>query len=179
MSFLVWTFNHSLLLALKMINTTGFEQLIGSNVDETKNIFLSCMTREAISFFNINEFPESKGIYLIYKNNMLNNPIYIGSAYAETRTLKMRCRQYLQKGSGGESFRGKIEDLKGINNSQAIEFIKNNFSAKFIELPNENEDKIKQLEQLAIWGFSPKLNFILKRFIYGNVNFKYQANKAN
>ena len=92
--------------------------------------------------------------------------IYIGSASVNERTIKKRCQQYLQKGNGGESFRGKIETLKEISSDEAIKFIKDNISAKFINYNDLEEDSIKQLEQIAICCYQRVLNFILKKFDY-------------
>jgi len=75
----------------------------------------------------------------------------------------------LQKGNGGSSFRGKIEQLKNISTDEAIAFIKNNISAKFIDYKKLEENRIKQLEQIAIVSCQPPLNFMLNQFNYQNL----------
>ncbi len=149
-----------------MINTNNFDQLICGQPEQAREIFSTYLNADPVSFERISDFPGTTGIYFIYKNGDQAVPIYIGSAFAENRSLKIRCGQYLQRGSGGESLRGKIEILKEISDLQAIEYIKTNFTAKFIQLPSVEENKIKQIEQIAIWAYSPRLNFILKCFNY-------------
>ena len=152
-----------------MINTETFESLLNCDQSESERIFLKAISNYFISFSDINNFPHQKGLYFIYRNELLDTPLYIGSAYAKTRTIKKRCMQYLQKGSGGESFRGKIESLNRVDSSTAINEIKENYSIKFIIL-NKEEREIKQIEQFAIWCFSPKYNFILKHFEFDGLS---------
>ena len=145
-----------------MLNANNFESLIKST-HKDKEYFQSLLSKERIDFKDISNFPKERGLYFLFYQDIL---LYIGSASAQSRTIKIRCQQYLQKGSGGESFRGKIEKLKEISPNEAIEFIKNNISAKFINYNNLDENGIKQLEQIAICYYQPTLNFILKKFDY-------------
>jgi hypothetical protein len=73
-------------------------------------------------------------------------------------------------GSGGNSFRGKISNLKNISNKDAIEYIKNNVKARFIDLENFDYNTIKQLEQISVWAYQPPLNFILKKFNFKQID---------
>jgi len=147
-----------------MLNVTNFEMLIKQS-NKDKEYFQSLLS-EVIEFRDISQFPNNKGLYFLYVGNIL---LYIGSVSANKRTIKIRCQQYLQKGSGGESFRGKIEKLQKISADNAIKFIKDNISAKFINYNHLDTDHIKQLEQIAICCYQPTLNFILKKFDYRNL----------
>jgi len=146
-----------------MLNTDNFTDLINSAYREDKEYFQSLLSKNHLDFRNISTFPKERGLYFLFWKEIL---LYIGSASAQSRTIKIRCQQYIQQGSGGESFRGKIEILRDISSNEAIEFIKNNISAKFINYDKLNEDSIKQLEQVAIYCYQPVLNFILKKFDY-------------
>ena len=146
-----------------MLNTDNFTDLINSACREDKEYFQPLLSKNQFDFKNISIFPKERGLYFLFYKDIL---LYIGSASAQSRTIKIRCQQYLQQGSGGESFRGKIEILKSVSSNEAIEFIKNNISAKFINYDNLDEDSIKQLEQIAICCYQPVLNFILKKFDY-------------
>lgn len=131
-----------------------------------RDYFIDLLTPKYIFFNEISSFPEYKGLYFLYYNSTL---LYIGSASAEERTVRIRCQQYLQKGNGGNSFRGKIEQLKKISTEETIEFIKKNISAKFIDYKEQEKNKIKQLEQIAILSYQPPLNFMLNQFSYQNL----------
>jgi len=145
-----------------MFNSNNFDDIITLN-DTDKNHFKLLLSEHFINFSDISDFPNNKGLYFLFYQNIL---IYIGSASTTGRTIKIRCQQYLQKGNGGESFRGKIELLKKISSDEAIQFIKENISAKFIDCNNLDKDNILQLEQVAICCYQPLLNFILKKFNY-------------
>ena len=150
-----------------MLNTNDFESLIKFvHNKNNKEYFQDLLSENQISFNNISNFPKEKGLYFLYYQNIL---LYIGSASASSRTIQIRCKQYLQKGNGGESFRGKIEKLQNIQVEEAIEFIKNNISAKFITFDNLDVGHIKQLEQVAICCYQSPLNFILEKFNYKNL----------
>ena len=125
-----------------MLNATNFLALITPS-ETTKIYFEKMLTSELTSFNDISNFPNYKGLYFLYYESTL---LYIGSASAENRTVKKRCQQYIQQGNGGNSFRGKIELLQNIPSGQAIKFIKMNIQAKFIDLSEIQENKIKQLE---------------------------------
>ncbi len=147
-----------------MLNTSNYKTMLSANPNTTRTTFSKKIVSE-VSFNNIEDFPTTKGIYFIYEKPDLEHPIYIGST---ARDFKTRCRQYLQDGNGGESFRGKISALQGCKTTDAITWIKSNCSAKFLVLNDGNHQN--QLEQIAIWCFSPKLNFILNNFEYHHTN---------
>lgn len=157
-----------------MLNTTNFLALITPS-ETTKIYFEKMLTSELTSFSDISNFPNYKGLYFLYYESTL---LYIGSASAESRTVKKRCQQYIQQGNGGNSFRGKIELLQNIPPGQAIKFIKMNIQAKFIDLSEIQENKIKQLEQVAIYACQPPLNFVLNKFDYKNLDVE-QKNWQN
>jgi hypothetical protein len=153
-----------------MLNTNNFESLIKPVQNKNnKKYFQDLLSKNQINFNDINNFPKEKGLYFLYYQKIL---LYIGSASASSRTIQIRCRQYLQRGSGGESFRGKIEKLRSITAVKAIEFVQNNISAKFITFDNLEVEHIKQLEQIAICCYQPPLNFILKKFDYKNLQIE-------
>ena len=158
-----------------MLNTINFENFI-KKPSLDKECFEKLLTSEFTNFNDISNFPNYKGLYFLYYDSIL---LYIGSANAEKRTIKIRCRQYLQKGSGGKSFRGKIEQLKNIPAEEAIKFIKQKISAKFINFSELEKNKILQLEQIAIFSYQPTLNFMLNKFDYENLKVEYsEANKT-
>jgi len=151
-----------------MLNCNSFLEVINAEEGEIKNQFYTALSEE-VSFLDIDSFPEYRGIYFLFLNNEERNLLYIGSAYGIKRNIKQRCMQYLQKGDGGDSFRGKISILKNISDEEAIIFITDNVVAKFIEMSKFDEQAIKQIEQVAIWGYQPPMNFILKKFDFKQV----------
>ena len=79
-----------------MLNINNFESLI-KLTHKDKEYFQSLLSKEKVGFTDISNFPEARGLYfLFYKDTLL----YIGSVSANDRTIKIRCQQYLHKGSG-------------------------------------------------------------------------------
>lgn len=120
---------------------------------------ITSLLSEPMSFSCIKFFPDDRGIYFLYLKDT-GELLYIGSAYAEKRSLRKRCIQYLQIGSGSNSFTGKIATLNGTTRTEAIEFVRGNVEARFIVTTGLSEKEIRQHECLSIWSFRPKLNFI-------------------
>ena len=149
-----------------MFNTQNFDEFIKSNPKLIREEFDKVLTTN-IDFLTIEKFPKERGLYFLYLSDSENTLLYIGSTYGGNRTIYERCRQYLQKGCGGESFRGKIANLKNISEDDAVQFIKDKVKAKFILLNDFEEIAIRQIEQVAVWSYQPPLNFVLKKF-----NFK-------
>ena len=141
-----------------MLNSQDFLSLTASDPLAAATSITSLLS-EAVPFTRTEDFPQERGIYFLYLKNQ-DVLLYIGSAYANNRHMKKRCQQYLQQGSGGESFTGKLARLKNLTRIEAIEFVRNNIEAKFIVANGQPEAIIKQRELLSIWAFRPLLNFI-------------------
>jgi hypothetical protein len=141
-----------------VLNSHNFQSLITSSPSNSAAIITNWLS-PTVAFSRIEDFPKRKGIYFLHLKD--GGPLlYIGAAYAGNRDLKTRCSQYLQQGSGGESFTGKLATLKNISRSDAITFVRDNIEAKFLFANNLAEQVIKQRELLCIWAFHPPLNFI-------------------
>lgn len=76
----------------------------------------------------------------------------------------------VNKSSGG-TLRRKIECVTGWNSIVAIDYIKSNLSAKFID--DIQFDKLKFIEEVAIWAYQPKLNAVKESSSFFN-NICYQ-----
>lgn len=142
-----------------MLNSQDFRSLIASDpVVAAKKI--NSLLNEAIPFTRIDDFPQERGLYFLYLKDQ-TKLLYIGSAYADKRHLKKRCQQYLQHGSGGNSFTGKLAQLQNMTRADSIDFVRNNVEARFIIVTNGLPAAIiKQRELLSIWALRPPLNFI-------------------
>ena len=152
-----------------MFNSNDFNEVISSNPKKIQFQISESLSEEML-FTDIDNFPKYKGIYFLFLNTTNKELLYIGSVYANNRSIKDRLQQYLQLGSGGESFRGKIASLNNISDSDAIEFIKTTVTAKFIDMNKFDKDSIKQIEQVAIWANQPPLNYILKKFDFTQID---------
>lgn len=141
-----------------MLNCDDFDSLMLSCPMTAANA-ISALLSESTAFSDIENFATHRGVYFLYLTDG-GALLYIGSAYAMRRTIKNRCRQYLQEGNGGDSFVGKIAYLKNISRDKAIDFIRNNVEARFIFCSDLGEQVIQQRERLCIWAFRPLLNFI-------------------
>ena len=147
-----------------MLNIKNYDDFINCTVDETKKIINNKLSKERISFDNINKFSNKNGLYFIFLNEMV---FYIGKA--DKQDIQTRCKQYLNKSSGG-TLRKKIECIKECNSEMAIEYIKTNLSARFVEI--DTIDNIPMIEEIAIWAFQPKLNVIKPTvFSYQKLSF--------
>ena len=139
--------------------------MLRSNEACSINLELTCVlnNQEATSFRNIDQFPRSRGVYLLYLGDGQNSkPIYIGCAKDNDRTIQIRCKQYLMSGNGGDSFRGKIEAFLNVNSESTISYIKENVSAKFVIMDDTDSDEILWRESLYIWSYNSILNTIIK-----------------
>lgn len=141
-----------------MLIFRDFQDLLTANPAATADEFLRLLS-PPIKFSQIDNFPTERGIYFLYIAN-ISRPLYIGSAYESNRNLKKRCMQYLQNGSGGNSFTGRIARLKNIPRTEAIEFVRANIFARFIVEVDLDKATIKQREMACIWALQPPLNFI-------------------
>lgn len=152
-----------------MIKCNSFDELLTISPDALKSSLQGILS-EPISFGCITQFPEEKGIYFIVRNCADDSPIYIGSANSEDRTIKIRCRQYRQKGSGGKSVRSRVAKLLRCSESEAITHIIENFSIRYIMISDRSRCHIEQLEQACIWAYRPMLNYIKYTFEYGELD---------
>ncbi len=126
--------------------------------------------------FEKSKMPIDKGIYFIYEKST-KDLVYIGCT---TRTIRIRCGQYLQNAKRGSSFRNKIiknilkkspiKEIKDQNGNisrvkdkevinEAINYIKENYCLKFITMDKyANEREIKLIERACILLKNPKFN---------------------
>lgn len=147
-----------------MLNAEKYDDLLTCSIDQSKKLLDDKLTKTKISFNNIGEFPEYNGIYFVYQDNRI---IYIGKA--DKQNIKKRCEQYLNKSSGG-TLRKKIENTRNLNPKEAIDYIKNTFSVKFIQV--DKVEKIPTLEQIAILIYQPRLNaLVTSNFSYDYLEF--------
>ena len=147
-----------------MLNIKNFDDFINCTVDKTKEIINNKLSNKKISFKNIDNFSTKNGLYFIFLNEIV---LYIGKA--DKQNIQTRCRQYLNKSSGG-TLRKKIECIKECNSDVAIEYVKTNLSAKFVEI--DTIDNIPMIEEISIWAFQPKLNVIKPTdFSYQKLSF--------
>jgi hypothetical protein len=151
-----------------MIDSNSFKELLSASPDALRIKLLGTLS-EPISFRNSAKFPEEKGVYFIVKNVAEDYPIYIGSANTGRRTVKIRCGQYLQLGSGGESVRGRLAKLLRISEEEAIRYIRDELSIRHITMGDSPKRLIVQLEYAAIWACQPVLNHIQGSFVYGEL----------
>ncbi|ENZ03434.1 hypothetical protein HMPREF1092_00621 [Clostridium thermobutyricum] len=95
-------------------------------------------------------YQKRKGVYFIYDCESL---VYIGEAgRGEKQTIRERCMQYLQQGTG-RKFREKLMMDKELDVQESIEYIKEKCTIRYII-----ENKHKKLEHLAIGIFNTKYN---------------------
>lgn len=135
-----------------MLNSRNYDELLESSSFSAKERLTSLLSESIIPFSQIGEFPECNGLYFV----MLGEEVlYIGKA--DKQTIKGRCEQYLNK-STGATLRKKIECVRSCNKDEAILYIKDYLSAKFIIL--NDIEQIPVIEEVAIWSFQPKLNVI-------------------
>ena len=147
-----------------MLNIKNFDDFISCTVEETKKTINNRLSKERISFKNIDNFSNKKGLYFIFLNEIV---LYIGKA--DKQDIQTRCKQYLNKSSGG-TLRKKIECIRECNSEMAIKYIKTNLSAKFVEV--DTIDNIPMIEEISIWAFQPKLNVIKPTiFSYKKLSF--------
>jgi hypothetical protein len=144
-----------------------------SNPELVKTELDQVLTQKQILFSNVDLFPAYRGLYYLYNKSDLTL-LYIGSVYGKDRSIKDRCNQYIIKGKGGDSFRGKISILKKLSDEKTIKYIKENVYAKFVNLESIDEQSIRQIEQVAIWAYQPTLNFILNKFSYEDLNITFE-----
>jgi hypothetical protein len=124
-----------------------------SSTPEATRVALSAKwTDQAISFENIENFPEYYGLYFVI---LRNEVVYVGKA--DKQTIAKRCKQYVGRSSGG-TLRKKIESVMLCKPQDAINFIKANMQAKFIEIVDIQ--RIPVIEEIAIWAFQSRLNAI-------------------
>ncbi|WP_421191069.1 GIY-YIG nuclease family protein [Aeromonas jandaei] len=135
-----------------MLNIKNYNELLHCTVADTIKSLVSHTSQEAISFNNINKFPNTNGIYLVSLSETI---IYIGKA--DKQKIKTRCNQYLNASTGG-TLRKKLEIVMACDSQTAINYIINNLSAKFIEITDINT--IPTIEEIAIWAYQPKLNVV-------------------
>lgn len=120
------------------------------------------MTEEAISFSEMDRFPNEIGLYFAF---LLGNVAYIGKA--DKQTIRKRCKQHVNQSSGG-TFRKKIEATRKCSQKDAISYIQNEMTAKFITGIGENS--IPAIEEIAIWAYQPILNAVKPTtFTYENL----------
>lgn len=105
-------------------------------------------------FCEIDNFPETRGVYIIY-DDKIDEIIYVGIAYEQNRTIKIRCQQYLWKGDGG-TFRKKLGNRLGLSEDKAIQYIEHNCKAWCIQVDSGKTIKeIKRIEHLLIGLINP------------------------
>lgn len=138
--------------------------------EETRKVIEAQLSKKFVAF-DKNFMPNERGVYFIYEKQS-KELVYIGCAYAENRTIKKRCSQYLGTSKRGATFRNKIikDKLKkepilkgGKKNISAIEqgikYIKANYELKFITVDEKTSpSQILLLERSCISEFSPKYN---------------------
>lgn len=151
-----------------MIYSKKFDELITAPADTLRARYFANLSNP-VPFSNLAELPNEKGIYFIYHCGLEAGPIYIGSAHTGKRTLRIRCGQYVQKGSGGESVRGRLGKLLGLSDDEAIQYVRDNLSIRYIAMASSQKNHIVQFEQAAIWACQPVLNYILDKFEYGEL----------
>lgn len=135
-----------------MLNSKNYNDFFSSTAEDSRRIINSKLSKDIISFSQINEFPIYNGLYFVFLEDII---VYIGKA--DKQNIRERCKQYINFSSGG-TLRKKVECIKECNSSLAIDFIKSNLSAKFIHI--NNVDSISVLEEVAIWVYQPKLNVV-------------------
>ena len=109
----------------------------------------------AVRFSKISDFPKERGIYIVYENNEV---VYVGASYSDTRTIYKRCRQYIGKSDTGATLRKKVQRINQFTASQAVNYIQQNFVAKFILMNKESQKDIKTIEHFLIGAFNTKFN---------------------
>jgi hypothetical protein len=139
-------------LGAKLLNIKSYDDFLNCTVADAIQLLDSKLSSNAISFKNIKNFPQTNGIYLVSLDNSI---IYVGKA--DVQKINKRCNQYVNNSSGG-TLRKKIEKVKLCNSEDAISYIKDNLSARFIEITDI--DKIPTIEEIAIWAYQPKLNVV-------------------
>lgn len=118
-------------------------------VNELKQLIEKSLS-EISSFKDVSMLPKEKGVYFIYDCESL---VYIGEAgRGEKQTIRERCMQYLQQGTG-RKFREKLMMDKELDVQESIEYIKEKCTIRYII-----ENKHKKLEHLAIGIFNTKYN---------------------
>lgn len=135
-----------------MINCSNYDEFLICSSDAAKERIEGRLSREAISFSNMGSFPDCKGLYFVFLGSDI---VYIGKA--DKQSIKKRCRQYVSKSTGG-TLRKKIECTRLCDTDDAVNYISNYLTAKFIEI--SDVEKISVLEEVAIWAFQPKLNAV-------------------
>ncbi len=135
-----------------MLNIKSYDDFLSCTVEDAIQLLDSSLSANAISFNNIENFPQENGIYFVSLEDLI---VYVGKA--DKQSIKARCNQYVNNSSGG-TLRKKIEKVKLCNSVDAIAYIKANLSAKFIEITDI--DKIPTIEEIAIWAYQPKLNVV-------------------
>lgn len=151
-----------------MIDSSSFDDLVTAPADRLRDRFLAKLS-DPVSFEDLATLPNQKGVYFIFRGNMEIRPLYIGSANTGRRTLRIRCGQYLQRGSGGESVRGRLAKLLGVSDEKAIQYVRDKLFVRYIAMAGSPKNHIVQLEQAAIWACQPVLNHILGKFEYGEL----------
>ncbi len=107
------------------------------------------------SFKEIEKFPKEKGVYIIY-DEKLSEIVYVGIAHTGKRTIEKRCRQNLNKGDNGGTFRKKLEKRLNIDAGEAVKYIKYNCKAWFVVVDSDIPSKdIKRIEHLLIGLINP------------------------
>jgi hypothetical protein len=155
-----------------MLNSESFDSVIASGPTDVAAIIQSWLS-PPVPFSRLAEFPRELGIYFLYIKDG-GALLYIGAAYALGRHIKIRCGQYLQHGTGGDNFTGKVASLKNITRREAIDFVRHNVEARFLTLPDMSERVIKQRECLSIWAFNPYLNFVLPGSTFAELSWNNQ-----
>ncbi len=135
-----------------MLNSKNYDEVLACTPGAAKAILVQKMSKEALSFNNLLNFPSEYGLYFIVLGEEV---LYIGKA--DKQTIKDRCNQYINNSSGG-TLRKKIESVKSCTADQAINYIKSHLCAKFIT--SIDTDKLAVVEEVAIWAFQSKLNVI-------------------
>lgn len=135
-----------------MINCRNYDEFLICNSEEAKSKIESSLSDDPISFLSVDSFPDNTGLYFVLLGDTV---LYIGKA--DKQSIKDRCKQYLNKSTGG-TLRKKIECVQLCTPDDAIDYISNYFTAKFIEI--EDTKKIPVLEEVSIWAFQPKLNAV-------------------
>ena len=120
--------------------------------------FVDLHLTKRIPFDGINLPSDKKGVYFIYEGDTL---LYIGSAYKNKRTLKLRLSQYLQPKNSGATFTKHYMRHKAYKNTQiTIDKIKINCEVSFIKFNlTENMNHILGLEYDCISLYKPILNY--------------------